>query len=51
MSGDGEQQDMRTMAQPDIQRNDMRNIWILTGGSIVILFVGVFYACRYKRYV
>lgn len=43
--------DMRTMEQSDIQRNDIRHIWILTGVSIMMLFAAILYACKYKRYV
>lgn len=42
--------DMRTMAQPGTSREDT-SIWILIGFSTIVLFAGVFYACKYKRYV
>lgn len=51
MPADRDSRDMRAMAQPNMQRNDMRNIWIITGGSILLLFAGVLYVRRYQRYV
>ncbi|NDO69046.1 spore coat protein CotH [Schaedlerella arabinosiphila] len=43
-------QDMGAMAQPEVQRKDMGNIWIMTGLSFIVLFTGIIYACRFKRY-
>ena len=43
-------QDMGAMAQPEVQRKDMGNIWIMTGFSFIVLFTGIICACRFKRY-
>lgn len=43
-------QDMGAMAQPEVQRKDMGNIWIMTGLSFIVLFAGIICACRFKRY-
>lgn len=43
-------QDMGAMAQPEVQRKDMGNIWIMTGLSFIVLFTGIICACRFKRY-
>ena len=43
-------QDMGAMDQPEVQRKDMGNIWIMTGLSFIVLFTGIIYACRFKRY-
>lgn len=42
--------DMRTMSQSATLENDT-NIWILIGFSTIVLFAGVFYAYKYKKYV
>ena len=43
-------QDMGAMAQPEVQRKDMGNIWIMTGLSFIVLFTGIICVCRFKRY-
>ena len=43
-------QDMGAMDQPEVQRKDMGNIWIMTGLSFIVLFTGIICACRFKRY-
>lgn len=48
--GGTEPRDMGVMAQPEMHRTGMGNLWIMTGASCLVLLAGIFFACRYKRH-